>query len=171
LSSVETEPRAKARALVTAEAIIAGFLFTTATIQYQALHSLWEGASAQYPISTFFVTLVNYALIVVTFRCIWLALQACDMDKPDLYKTSYTLFITVLLLTVVFVIVPAALSISKGTIMHDTRAVTFPYEKEYSWAYVCASVVVVFACVFIAFRWPTWTAKVIRKARVTLTDP
>ena len=52
----------KARTLIAAEAIIAGFLFVSTTIRFQALHEM--ARAGQFPASIFVVTVANYAFLL-----------------------------------------------------------------------------------------------------------
>ena len=149
----------RARGLVTAEAIIAGFLFTTAAIQQQALRVLWTAQSPQFPVSTFGVTIINYALIVIAFRCIWLSLRALGQSNAKSYRVSYHLFVVVLLATIATNVLPAIYSISRITLTHNVDPQLLPYELQLAFVWVYGELLVVGGCTALAFFRPVWVDK------------
>jgi hypothetical protein len=95
--------------LLAAEAIIAGFLFASTAIQWQAMQEYFRNPPI--PASTFLATFINFCLIIVAVRCIWLSLKAFDNpDGREWYLASYRIFVVVLLCAILFNVLPSMLS-------------------------------------------------------------
>jgi hypothetical protein len=148
----------KARGLITVEAIIAGFLFTSNAIQWQAMQKYWE--SPPVPASTFGVALINYCLIIVAVRCIWASLRALDKSDEGWYLVSYRLFVAVLLGTVVFNVLPSMISFYRVFLTQTARGViVLPFEK---YAAIIAAVITT-PLVLFAFFYPIFASELLSR--------
>ena len=148
----------KARALITAEAIIAGFLFVSTTIQIPALHEM--ASEGYFPASTFVVTVANYAFLITALRSIWLAFKALDGWKDELYKVAYRMFVATILGVIMFNIVPAVLSVSKLAILNDPAPISFGcLEDPIKWGFIALFVPYAFMIILNPERLVTFVYK------------